>query len=318
MSKYLFAPGLPANASSDPYSEENLWKTGELCQKGDKCYKYIGEDMETGEEWTPAHWEETNLTSEITNLQSQIDQINENLIDTIYPVGSIYISISSTSPSTLFSGTTWEQLKDRFLLGAGDTYSANATGGAASVSYTPAGTVGGHTLTVTEIPSHNHSFTGSAVTSGKVSAGHTHSGPSHTHTGPSHTHTGPSHSHTMSHTHAVYLYATNVAAGSGTSVYQVGGSNWYTGNSNTGGSSASSTGAGGTGATGAAGTGNTGSSGTGATGGQSADHTHSVTASGSIGNKGGGGAHNHGFTGTAATINTMPPYLTVYMWKRTA
>lgn len=34
------------------------------------------------------------------------------------------------------------------------------------------------------------------------------------------------------------------------------------------------------------------------------------------GDEGGGGSHNHGFTGTAQTI--LPPYLAVYMWKRTA
>lgn len=50
----------------------------------------------------------------------------------IYPVGSIYMSVNSTSPSTLFGGT-WTQLKDRFLLGAGDTYSNGATGGSAAV-----------------------------------------------------------------------------------------------------------------------------------------------------------------------------------------
>ena len=67
-------------------------------------------------------------------------------IDSIYPVGSIYMSVNNTNPSTLFSGTTWEQLKDRFLLGAGDTYSAGSTGGEAT-----------HKLTVEEMPSHNHS-----------------------------------------------------------------------------------------------------------------------------------------------------------------
>ena len=36
-------------------------------------------------------------------------------IDMIYPVGSIYMSVSNTSPETLFGGT-WEQIKDRFLL----------------------------------------------------------------------------------------------------------------------------------------------------------------------------------------------------------
>ena len=37
----------------------------------------------------------------------------------IYPVGSIYISASSTSPATLFGGT-WEQIQGRFLCAAGN------------------------------------------------------------------------------------------------------------------------------------------------------------------------------------------------------
>lgn len=51
-----------------------------------------------------------------------------NQWDKIYPIGSIYMSINSTSPATLFGGT-WTQLKDRFLLGAGSTYSNGTTGG---------------------------------------------------------------------------------------------------------------------------------------------------------------------------------------------
>ena len=77
------------------------------------------------------------------------------ITDSIYPVGSIYMSVDSTSPATLFGGT-WEQLKDRFLLGAGDTYTAGNTGGEAT-----------HTLTVNEIPSHTHTantYTGGTVT----------------------------------------------------------------------------------------------------------------------------------------------------------
>lgn len=53
-----------------------------------------------------------------------------DLIDVIYPVGSIYMSTNSTSPSTLFGGT-WVQIKDTFLLACGDTYSNGATGGSA-------------------------------------------------------------------------------------------------------------------------------------------------------------------------------------------
>lgn len=152
---------------------------------------------------------------------------DSSIVNLIYPVGSIYMSVNSTSPATLFGGT-WSQLKDRFLLGAGDTYTAGNTGGAASVSYTPAGTnsggsVGNHTLTTTEIPSHNHTFTGSAVTSGGQSQNHTHTFTSgnqsqdhthstttgnqsagHTHTGPSHTHSVGAHSHGLnSHKHSV-------------------------------------------------------------------------------------------------------------------
>lgn len=36
------------------------------------------------------------------------------LVDYIYPVGSIYISVNNTSPSTLFGGT-WEQIQDDML-----------------------------------------------------------------------------------------------------------------------------------------------------------------------------------------------------------
>ena len=65
-------------------------------------------------------------------------------VDMMYPVGSIYMSVNDTSPTTLFGGT-WEQIKDRFLLSAGDTYENGVTGGEAE-----------HTLTVNEMPSHAH------------------------------------------------------------------------------------------------------------------------------------------------------------------
>lgn len=64
--------------------------------------------------------------------------------DDIYPVGSVYMSVNSTSPATLFGGT-WQQIKDTFLLACGDTYSNGATGGEAT-----------HTLTTDEMPSHTH------------------------------------------------------------------------------------------------------------------------------------------------------------------
>ena len=80
-----------------------------------------------------------------TQSNSQTDTYScEYINDMIYPVGSIYMSVNNINPSTLFGGT-WEQLKDRFLLGAGSTYSNGATGGSAT-----------HKLTVNEMPSHKH------------------------------------------------------------------------------------------------------------------------------------------------------------------
>ena len=63
---------------------------------------------------------------------------------TNYPVGSIYLSVNDTSPAELFGGT-WEQIKDRFLLAVGDTYTAGSTGGEAT-----------HKLTKEEMPRHTH------------------------------------------------------------------------------------------------------------------------------------------------------------------
>lgn len=68
-------------------------------------------------------------------------------MEKIYPVGAIYLSVNDTNPSSLFGGT-WERLKDRFLLGAGDAYAAGATGGEAIVK-----------LTEDQMPMHNHIMT---------------------------------------------------------------------------------------------------------------------------------------------------------------
>lgn len=68
------------------------------------------------------------------------------------PVGFVWTSGSSTSPASLFDGTSWTQIKDRFLIGAGGNYSLGSTGGATT-----------HTLSVAEMPAHNHSGSITAV-----------------------------------------------------------------------------------------------------------------------------------------------------------
>lgn len=52
------------------------------------------------------------------------------LLNKIYPINSIYMSIGDTSPAE-FLGGTWEKIKDKFLLASGDTYTNGDTGGSA-------------------------------------------------------------------------------------------------------------------------------------------------------------------------------------------
>ena len=58
-----------------------------------------------------------------------------------------WASDDPTSPAS-FIGGTWEQIKDSFILAAGDTYAAGSTGGEAN-----------HTLANNEMPSHSHIVT---------------------------------------------------------------------------------------------------------------------------------------------------------------
>lgn len=65
----------------------------------------------------------------------------QNLLNKIYPVGSLYMSAKATSPASLFGGT-WEQIKDRFILAAGDTYAAGSTGGSPTHTHDVSGNAG--------------------------------------------------------------------------------------------------------------------------------------------------------------------------------
>ena len=61
-----------------------------------------------------------------------------------WPVGSIYTSTKPTDPHELFGGT-WEPIQDVFLYCAGPKHVAGTTGGEET-----------HTLTIEEMPEHNH------------------------------------------------------------------------------------------------------------------------------------------------------------------
>ena len=219
------------------------------------------------------------------------------LLNLVYPVGSIYWSSKNTNPGTLFGGT-WTQIKDRFILAAGDSYSNGATGGASSV-----------TLTVSNMPSHSHSFTPSGTVS-------------------SHHHTGPSHSHNLingtanvatststSITHYIRSYDDfrgGVKSGghldesvdsekekisitaSSTSTSTISGSTEPAGTGDTGDTAPSFSGT--AGSTEAAGTGITGETAPSFTG------TEGKTSS----------------SGSGSSFSILPPYVVKYCWERTA
>ena len=62
-----------------------------------------------------------------------------------YRIGDYLQTENPTDPALSWPGTSWVQVQDRMLMGASDTYPVGSEGGEAQ-----------HTLTVSEIPSHQH------------------------------------------------------------------------------------------------------------------------------------------------------------------
>lgn len=159
------------------------------------------------------------------------------IADIVYPVGSIYLSVNNINPGTLFGGTWVAWGSGQVPVGVNTSITQFATVEQTGGEIT-------HTLTTAEMPSHDHSISGGACTTGS----------------------GGSHNHT---------YGVTVHPAVGFTL----GPNGYstvTGDNQ-----------------------NTSSNG---------NHSHSVPDHAhDIGNTGGGQAHNN-----------LQPYITCYMWKRTA
>lgn len=174
------------------------------------------------------------LTDEIELLKEEIANLRSSKADKkdiisnndIYPVGSIYLSMNNTNPSTLFGGT-WVAIESGKMLQSTNTNSG-IEGGQSSVTYKPSGTIGGTTLSIAQMPAHEHPIANNY---------------------------GGATNHTGGQKHVLSF------ADYSTTYYLVGGYD---------------------------------------------------------GVVGGNQPHNHTFTGTQSNIATMPPYITVYMWKRTA
>jgi len=266
-----------------------------------------------------------------------------------YPVGSIYMSVNSTSPATIFGGT-WERIEGTFLLAATDNGSSGAaqaagnTGGAASVTLT--GAQSGLPAHSHGLNSHKHSVGAHShgLNSHKHSVGaHSHGLNSHKHSVGAHAHTVPQHGHGHtnpsvtggSHGHNTVLSV--VSNGTGTTgngpnytnyVALKFNASWQRYEPYTTDTSHSHTVSGGGVSDKAAfNTNNSTAFDSGAASGSTANSSAFDTgaASGSTANSSAfdsGAASGDTASNTAASAteahDNMPPYLSVYMWKRTA
>ena len=132
-----------------------------------KDYDEIGASIGTSEDTALLREELAKKIAELEKIVSDNKSELENKInsnfDKVYPVGSIYISTGSTNPSTIYGGT-WERYgQGKTLVGLNESETEfstiNKTGGEKT-----------HTLTIDEMPSHNHgipSLTGSTNTTGE-------------------------------------------------------------------------------------------------------------------------------------------------------
>ena len=188
-------------------------------------FEYQNQPKLNGTEWSIPKDNITGLNDALNNKADK--SVVAALFDLIYPVGMIVEFAIDKDPNSIpgWKGT-WQQIKDKFTLAAGDNYDLGDMGGSET-----------HALTVDQMPSHKHDVavpsSGQSTTpsggSGTTGSGgaHTHSinyklqsptngaavrctdigdasssdimnpAGAHAHSTPAHTHTVPNHAHTV-------------------------------------------------------------------------------------------------------------------------
>lgn len=265
------------------------------------------------------------------DITAAVNAAKINVLQTVFPVGSFYTSYNiNTNPAQLLGFGTWTAVQGRVLLSASSAYPAGSTGGAAS-----------HAITVAELPSHSH--TGSTASAGD----HTHtattaSAGTHTHeisvaSAGAHTHSGTAASN-GAHTHTRgtmditgYHGSEALISGGSSGPHPIGGAFYVS--KGQGGHVAGNVGGGAeqinfqasrawTGVTSSSGAhthtiaaASAGAHVHNASSANAGIHTHTVTVETN-------GAHTHtvtiGNTGGGSAMSLLPPYVAVYMWRRTA
>ena len=104
----------------------------------------------------------TNVQSALNDLSSAVNALDSKIpdLESLYPVGSVYISFNSSMPTILASIGTWTAVSAGYCLRT----VTSGTGGTTS----NAGNTGSTTLTAAQsgVPAHSHGFTPSGSISG--------------------------------------------------------------------------------------------------------------------------------------------------------
>lgn len=88
-----------------------------------------------------------SVASALAEAKTAVDGLDSGLLDRVYPVGAIYMSVSNTNPATLFGGE-WEPIQGRFLLASSNSHPNGSSDGNEEIN-----------LSVSELPPHTHHFT---------------------------------------------------------------------------------------------------------------------------------------------------------------
>ena len=67
--------------------------------------------------------------TDVDTIKSTITLLEAGILEKIYPVGSLYLTESSTNPSELFGFGKWVKIEDKFLIGASSNTPLRSTGG---------------------------------------------------------------------------------------------------------------------------------------------------------------------------------------------
>ena len=117
----------------------------------------------TKEELSSLSTEIENLSTTTSNNEKNIEQLTSKVELVRSHIGMIVQSTTldtETKVIEIYGGTSWSKIEGKFLLGQSDSYAINSEGGEAT-----------HTLAVSEMPKHTHTYTGTNAYPGAPSGG---------------------------------------------------------------------------------------------------------------------------------------------------